>query len=336
LSPVPLRRRQEWLIGLLIVLALAAFVLGRSLVAEWPNALARRALADHHYAEARSRLRWSLRIDGENPQAHFLLARALRKQGDFRDAEEALRRAEELDPHDERFAMERVFLAAHQADPTTPLRDALAAAGEDLAETCEAYAAGMLLRDELQPAHRLIAAWQEQLPDDPQSHYYRGLLLARQRWPEEAESQFRKALELAPSHPFAATSLADLLLEKHQLEEALLLYARAANAGDTRAAGLVGQAKCWRMLDHPEEARGLLETCLSEDADSAAALCELGRLEVATGDYSAATAHLQAAHRLDPDSREVKQHLAAALSAVGRREEAREIFETLEPQSPKQ
>jgi Flp pilus assembly protein TadD len=69
---------------------------------------------------------------------------------------------------------------------------------------------------------------------------------------------------------------------------------------------------------------------LAKDAASVPALVELGRLEIANGDYSAAVSHLETADRLNPHSREVKQHLAAALSAAGKKKEALKLFQELE------
>jgi choline-sulfatase len=65
--------------------------------------------------------------------------------------------------------------------------------------------------------------------------------------------------------------------------------------------------------NHVEAARNALEKTLTLDPDSIPALQQLGELELDTGDYSKATAHLKRAHELRPVDASLEFKLALAL-----------------------
>src|SRR6516164_833635 len=121
------------------------------------------------------------------------------------------------------------------------------------------------------PALRVLAclllALYSQLPSqgvpqtvpDAQAHADRGLQLAQEGNLAHAESELRRAVELAPQDPSYLTHLGTILAMERKLEESTECFAKAlkADPGDLTARRYLA-ANLWQ-LHRPEEAKRHLE-----------------------------------------------------------------------------
>lgn len=194
-------------------------------------------------------------------EAEIGRAEALRQSGKDDAAIEALRQLSET-----RFDLPVVHSA---------LGDALRAM-ERFEEATEAYDKAIALFDEPGRGH-----WG--------AYYTRGITLERQgRW-EEAEADFRFALELSPGQPFVLNYLGYSLVEKREkLDEALEMIEQAVAARPDD--GYITDSLGW-------------------------VLYRLGR-------YEEAVTHMERAAELEPVDPVVSDHLGDVLWAVGRQREA--------------
>ncbi|WP_107496755.1 tetratricopeptide repeat protein [Thalassobius sp. I31.1] len=194
-------------------------------------------------------------------EAEIGRAEALRQSGKDDAAIEALRQLAET-----RFDLP----VAHSA-----LGDALRSM-ERFEEASAAYDNAIALFGDPEPGH-----WG--------AYYTRGITLERQdRW-EEAEADFRFALELSPGQPFVLNYLGYSLVEKREnLDEALAMIEQAVEARPDD--GYITDSLGW-------------------------VLYRLGRYDEAVG-------HMERAAELEPVDPVVSDHLGDVLWAVGRQREA--------------
>jgi tetratricopeptide (TPR) repeat protein len=131
------------------------------------------------------------------------------------------------------------------------------------------------------------------LPDDPRILYSRALLLAETGDIAGAERDLRRVIDLDPENAEALNALG---------------YTLADRTGRTR------------------EALALIERAARLKPDEAAIIDSLGWARYRLGDLDAAAADLRRAFAKQPDA-EIAAHLGEVLWVMGRRDEAREIWE---------
>jgi tetratricopeptide (TPR) repeat protein len=327
------RRGLVWrrlaLLGVLVALLWP----GRVWLAAFPKWQARQALADRRPEQALEWLSVVDRLAVEDAEAEFLRARAFRKQGELGKTRDALLRAAKLGYPVKRLEREQWLALAQagqmrEAEPHLPAL--LTDPGDDAAEICEAYVTGFIRNQRADQAAPLLESWSADFPNDPLPWLMRGkLFIELTQWPQ-AEQALKKALALRPEDSEAAYYLANVLVERRQLPEALELYERsAANAddGEDRNRARIGQVKCLRALGRSDEGRRVAEEILRKDPDQRDALIELGRIEADAGRFQEAVASLEKADAQNHHDIEVRYAWAAALRGAGRAEEARAEFE---------
>ena len=121
-----------------------------------------------------------------------------------------------------------------------------------------------------------------------QAHYLLGNVLVAQNLPDQAESEYRKAISLAPDQPRTYYHLA------------LLLHSRQDDADE----------------------EPLLKQALAADAHYAAAYCELGRLQLDRHQLADAVTQLNLAIQFNPELEQAYYLLARAYSGLGQKEKA--------------
>ncbi len=181
-------------------------------------------------------------------------------------------------------------------------------------------------------------------------HNERGIELADRGWLEEAEKEFRKAIELDPAAPHAHENLAAVHVRRGRWREALSEHLRAAELDPAGAASRFGLASF--LLSHgldlavsefreaasldpdlpdvhlelglaladlgetPEALRELSAAVAAAPEDPVARH-ELALLLVEQGDDRAAIGHLREAVRLDPSAFEPHLDLGACYARKG-------------------
>ncbi len=107
-------------------------------------------------------------------------------------------------------------------------------------------------------------------PEDPRWHYYLAVLQAFEGAPEEAEAEFRRALELNSDDTASHVRLGDLLRDRGELDEAEAHYDRVLELRPESAAATAGLGQIAAARGNPERAVELLERALElqPEADS--------------------------------------------------------------------
>jgi len=138
----------------------------------------------------------------------------------------------------------------------------------------------------------------------------------------EAETEFRAALRLNPSHRDATLNLANLLLDRGQPRDALALVDRTLERQTHDAELLLASARALGMLEQWDEAAQRYAAAADLAPDNplprynlANTLLRLGRAESALEQYREAL-------RLNPTWFECRANMAVALEALGRFDDA--------------
>jgi len=156
-----------------------------------------------------------------------------------------------------------------------------------------------------------------------------------------AVEQFQKALQIAPDSPIVQTSLAGAFLAQGQQDRAIEVYEKILQKNPKNAVALNNLAYLYaergrdldQALKYAQQAADAFPTH-HEIQDT------LGWIYYQQGRYKEALTSLQEAARRAPKRGLYQYHLAKALLALGRREEAQKAFQTalslgLEPEQKK-
>lgn len=290
---------------------------------------ARQALAAYDLPRARERLQQGLRLVRDQGEAHFLLARACRLEGDFDAAREHLAEAERLRWAPADVNLERLLLRAQAGlvrSVEKPLRQSLQARPEDAPLILEALVRGTLSANFLDQAYRWGRLWTERCPDDARAHFWNGRILEAAVRYDLAADAYQQALALKPDFVDAQLSRAEVLRLRRRFTEAQPHYEDYLAARPQEVRALVGLARCQRSLGRLAEARTTLERLTDPQAESADSLTLRGQLELDADRPEAALDWLAQALKLAPLDLDAHQAMANALRRLKRDAEA-EIHE---------
>jgi len=127
----------------------------------------------------------------------------------------------------------------------------------------------------------------------------------------EAEDAARRALALAPDHLGAGTTLANLLLNRGDLEAAQALLQAMLHAGHDRPHLHLAQGAIATVLGHLEEARRHITRALALDPRAPLAYLQLARVYDLQGDAEHAARELALARDLCPGIAELSTRVRA-------------------------
>lgn len=289
-------------------------LLGQSLLAarDWPGA----ALS----------FRAALERDPDHAVARAGLGDALSMVGDRAGAEEAYRRALQVED----------LATAHNS-----LGNLLAVGGRAEAAIAEYRRAIELdpglpaARANLGAALASLGRWEEALeqqrlaehscqecPESAPQYQSLAHVLYRAGRPEEALDALRKAVALKPDDPELPLDLANLLAAAGRPLDALEQYRASLQRRPDHPPSLLGVADALALVGRLDEAKAAYRKALSVQPALPEAHRNLGLLELQLGDLAAAEASLRAALKLTPDDRDAHGALAEVLRRRGRMEEA--------------
>jgi len=217
-------------------------------------------------------------------------------------------------------------------------------------------------RDDLAHALELYEEALRVRPEFPEAAYQRGMVLVAMKRPGEAESSFRRAIELKEnwSLPYSALGallvrsnrdseaspllqqalkldnrdnlalrlLADLRLRAGDAKTALELARRATSDNDAPASAWILRAMAERATGDKEGARASLDHVLQVEPTNTAALLERAELCLANNEYDCAIDSLRAAERIKVGDKQILSRLALVYERAGKSEEARCISES--------
>ncbi|MEM8548820.1 MAG: tetratricopeptide repeat protein, partial [Pseudomonadota bacterium] len=193
-------------------------------------------------------------------------------------------------------------LNLHQATATeqavTMLREALAVAPESFeARLTLSFALSTQATKfqgdsrEEQEAESLARALLEEAPDNSDAWSALGYTLSAQGRSDEALAAYRRAYTLDPDNTSALSSAAHLLLLSGDLQQALLLEARAQARGQTARYAEIQIAQALELLEHPQ-AEYWRQRALQLNPGQAVVLKELAASQLRQGQPEAALATL--------------------------------------------
>jgi tetratricopeptide (TPR) repeat protein len=284
-----------------LVVTLASAFLAWPHLRAWAELRQGRAELERYHAEpALAHLEACLRVWPENTTARLLAARAARRAGRLDEA------AAHLDACQQRVgATEPVLLewalqhaAAGDLAAAEPYLQERMKKGfqPDGALVCEALTSGYLRMYRLRDAHRCLARWLEEEPEQVQALLLRARLSRTHQMLAEAAGDYRRVLELDRERRDARWELALCLVKTHDYREAERLLTDM-----TDAEAMVQRARCREGLGDVAEAITLLDTVLESHPEHGLALSERSRLALGAGEVDAAERWLRRCLAVTPE-----------------------------------
>jgi tetratricopeptide (TPR) repeat protein len=304
-------------VSLAVIGGVGTFVIYPQCRAQWDWHKARQAFQDGELPQAQALLEQCLRTWPGSGEAHFLLARTMRRQGDFTGARRHLQAARRNDWAISALDLEYKLIQAQSGGVRAAEAALLEYVEADHPESpliLEALIQGYLQNNLLSDAYRWCTAWMTGHAGQWQPHYWRGLVLERGLKLALAADDYQAALALRPGHRETRHRLAQILLRIGKFEEALPHFEAYLRDQPDDPVAVVGCARCLRALARGDEARELAERWLERSEGSAPLLVLLGQLESDRDRPAEALAWLRRAEALTPADRELLQTLAASPS----------------------
>ena len=335
------RTRMLSLVAVFVVLA--SVFLWRGGPAQITNHLAARAIARHDLEAAKSWLQWSQQFSARDAERLLLAARIARREGDMPQMSRNLARASMWGGSADRVERERVLgrAQAGELDGIEPqINRWLTRGGHEAAEISNAYANGLAANSRFEAALRVLNAWHQDFPQDPQPLFRIGRIQEHFKQIEEARESYLAAVALDADHYPALYSLGRLLRDQKQPEKAAQYFRRCMSMPQP-AAAMVGLAQCWIEMGKTEQAADLLKRVLRLDRDVIwesyqgvgerperfIAAAELGRLEANHGNFAEAKRWLDMALQENPRDVSARYSRAIALRGLGQLQLAEAEFE---------
>jgi tetratricopeptide (TPR) repeat protein len=172
--------------------------------------------------------------------------------------------------------------------------------------------------------------FEEALQGGPYALRRRAWVCTQLRQHDQAEADYRRALEIDPEGTTARLGLAQMLLNVRKNHSEASQHFERLWSQEKSAAVVLGLAQSWRQIGRGADARHLLADWLKDHAGDAAALAELGRLALDRQAVKEAEELLRRALALAPYLSETYYSLYLCLSRQGRTAEAKECEARME------
>ncbi len=315
-------------VPLLVLAGVCYFVALPYLESRSNRKLAQEAIDKGDFASGTSHLRRSIELWPSSAESHFLLARTLRRAGDFDDARDNLDKAERLDWVPKQIKLERLLLQAQAGAPQAveaALRGYFADLPSDAKFIFEALVIGYAQANFLDDAYRWSTLWIEVVPEDSMALYWRGRVLEFGYRDDLAAEDYLQALEKPFVPQEAHFRLGEVLKRRGQFEEALPHFEQYLNSKTDNPAALLSLAQCQRSLNSPDEARATLDLLFEHHQKNAGGCLLRGQLELDVDNPQEALKWLRQANSLTPHDVEVNHFLATALRRLNRVDEAEQF-----------
>jgi tetratricopeptide (TPR) repeat protein len=307
-------------------LALGLVFSGQPLLLRWHHYRAGQFLRAGQNQRAFEELQRALWLVPDGAEAHLLLAKTLRREGELEAVHALLRRAQVLGSDPDRVQRETWLLWAQsgrleEAEPH--LASLLMDPGDDGPDICHAYVLGYFAGFRFQQASELLDAWEKQYPQDAQPYFMRGYLMAALQRKRDSAAAYRQGLEIAPHETAMRCRLADVLIETHELDEAGE-HLRQCLEEDPQDPDILLSWATWLFArGDAEQACAVLEQLLGIAPGQFEGQRLLGEVELSRGRYREALRCLEPAAKQRPYDRKCRYLLGRALVALGRDVEAK-------------
>lgn len=274
-----------------------------------------------------------------NPTAHYYsnLGELERNAGNLDEAEEAFRKANELDPKYPQAYNNYGILCFDRGDFEEAVKKY-----EQCIELLPDYPEvhnnlGNALRalkrnDEAMAEYERAVELREAYPE---AYNNMGSALRADERYEEAEFCYRKALSLNRTYAEAINNLATLFMSRDNLDEALRVLDDGLKAGVKTVPILLTVARVQLRKGNHDQAQQACQMALQDEPESIEAFTVLGQISHDLDMYDDAIRNFEKAIELDPDNVEARNFYGIALKSIGRMDDARTQFEHTLEKNPK-
>jgi tetratricopeptide (TPR) repeat protein len=334
MAPFSLLRRRWRILSVLLAVGLA-IGLGAPQGWAWYQLRAARSELQRYQPEAARRcLERCLAVWPNSVEAHLLASRAARQSGDFDEADRQLRICQRLlDGTSDEVALEWALYQATLGNTREVEQFLQHRAEEDPSRgplIWEALVEGYLRLYRILDALPCLEHWLSVAPDDLRALELRGRAYRNGRSAAKAADDYRRVLELDPSRQEARWQLALCLLDMGNYKEAADELEQVSRFRSDDPEVQVRLARCWNMLDRPDEARALLEGVLERHPEHGLALRTLGQILLMRHRPAEAQTWLSKAARALPEDYQTHWFLYQALVQQKRDREAGEVLQRVE------
>jgi tetratricopeptide (TPR) repeat protein len=295
----------------------------------WPETYlhaAKEALSRRDYSAARASLVRYLESRPRSAQAHLLLAQLDRRSNLYVDASKHLDTCQRLGGPADAIQLERALAAIQNGVITRELEvfctTQLGREDADDYLILEALSQGYTKTYRLKEA---LACLERMLVLQPASGYAyrrRAWIYSQSDRYDQAEADYRHALDIDPEDAVACLGLAQILVDiRKDGAEAAEHFERLWRVQQDSSIA-VGLARSWRRLGRVDDARQLLDEWLAKQPNDALALAERGQLALDANKLPEAETFLQRAIALAPYHRDANYSLYLCLKRQGRTAEA--------------
>jgi tetratricopeptide (TPR) repeat protein len=292
------------------------------------------------YSEAAIQFSNAVQVDPQFAQAHYQLGETLLKLQDLSHAFGELNRAVELDnniypAHTE---LANLLIASRQPDALEQAKIHLDLLREKQPNSVETYAAWS---NYYFAVGRLAAAMQEMqkaIDADParsDSYLSMALLQTRANLPDQAESNFKKAAEVAPKAMRAQLALGGFYQSRNRFPEAEQQFRKAISTDLKDPAPRAALVRLMMVEGKRAEAETLLKETKAALPNDSEGYRMLGDFYFATGDLDKATAEYGSLFNDHPRDIQVKKNYIQLLILKNRPEEATKLNDPILKASPR-
>ena len=319
-------RRRPWTASVVLLLLVVGTVSSVGYVYvrhQWKEAQA--DIREMRLDDARRRLDFCLAVWPRRVDVRLLAARAARLSGEFEVAEAHLNECLKLSGGaTEDIQVEFLLMRAQtgEVEEVAPLLEIFVENGHrEGSLILETLARTYMHHLEYGPAYRCLNRWIALKPEESKPYYWRGWVLERVSNPAHARLDYERALALDPDVYQVRLRLAEILLEDHHPQEAVvhLEYLWARHAGRPEVQARLGQ--CRFVQGRMPEARELLTAAAEHMPEDLPLLLHLARLDLLDKRPDVAEARLRKILTVDPAYTEAEYTLALVLRAQRREAE---------------
>jgi tetratricopeptide (TPR) repeat protein len=269
-----------------------------------------------------------------NAVAHYNLGRAHEARGEPEQARQEYQKAVDIRPDYlmARLAVAQLQLRKREWDAALRSAEQVLAIDKVNANARLIQSAAMMGEQRYGDSRAMLTEMQKAAPNSPDIYYQLGLIDLAEKKYKEAETDFRRSYDLNPTNSRGLMGVVETYVAQHRPDDALKMLqaeeVKAPKRVDFRlavASAAVLAGRYDMAVSEYQTALGMLGSDAGARADIYLRLGETYRRK---GDMNSAVPALEQARKVMPDNPVVLSTLALALDGMGRKADARKIYES--------
>ena len=292
------------------------------------------------YREAAIQFSNALQVDSRFAQAHYQLGETFLKLQDWNHAYEELSRTVELDPtmYAAHAELSNMLVGARQPDALKQAKTHLDLLREKQPNSMETHAAWSNYDAALGNLGEAMQEMRYAIDADPtrsDSYLNMALLQMRANQPDQAESSFKRAAEVAPKAMNAQLALGGFYQARGRFPEAEQQYRKAISTDMKDPAPRAALARLLMMEGKPAETEAFLKETKAAFPDTPEGYRMLGDYYFASGNLDQATAEYGSLFKDHPHDSQVKKNYIQLLILKNRLDEATKLNDEILKANPR-